>query len=138
MSEDFQVARYDGSGGEYHPHFDFGRWKFPDTWNETEGNRIATVLIYLTDQFEGGGTAFTKMNTCVAAMKGSAVFWYNLLPSGIGDLRTKHGGCPSYQLSKQESNVSHVKWVANMWYVEGGNRHLYGNWGGLKNPPEAS
>jgi hypothetical protein len=134
MSEDFQVARYDGNGGEYKPHFDFGRWKFVDTWNETEGNRIATVLIYLSDQFEGGGTAFTRINTCVAALKGTGVLWYNLLPSGIGDLRTKHGGCPSYQIPGDNKDGGHVKWVANMWFAEGGNRHLYGNWGGAKPP----
>ena len=26
--------------------------------------------------------------------QGSAVFWYNLFPSGEGDYRTRHAACP--------------------------------------------
>ena len=33
-------------------------------------------------------------------VKGSAAFWYNLLPNGKGDPRTKHAGCPVLSGSK--------------------------------------
>ena len=134
VSEDLQIARYNEDGGRYAPHFDFGMYKYRDSWDEYHGNRIATVLIYLSANFTGGGTAFTRAGACVQAEKGSGVFWYNLLPTGIGDVRTKHGGCPV----QGDETGSFTKWVANAWFVEGANRHLYNTWGSPLRPPDKS
>lgn len=41
----------------------------------------------------------------------SALFWYNLLRSGDGDMRTRHAACPVLIGSK---------WVANKWIHERG------------------
>lgn len=114
FSEDFQVNNY-GIGGMYDPHFDFSRahesttWK--DAYGDNRGNRIATVLFYLSDVEAGGATVFPTVGAAVQPKKGSAVFWYNLLPSGEGDLLTRHAGCPVLVGSK---------WVANFWIHEGG------------------
>lgn len=48
----------------------------------------------MSDVAEGGATAFPVIRRAVFPKKGTAVFWWNLHYSGIGDLRTKHGGCP--------------------------------------------
>ncbi|NXO49328.1 P4HA1 hydroxylase, partial [Aramus guarauna] len=48
-AEELQVANY-GVGGQYEPHFDFGRKDEPDAFKELgTGNRIATWLFYVSD-----------------------------------------------------------------------------------------
>uniref|UniRef100_A0A669EFR0 procollagen-proline 4-dioxygenase n=1 Tax=Oreochromis niloticus TaxID=8128 RepID=A0A669EFR0_ORENI len=88
-AEDLQVANY-GLGGQYEPHFDFGR---------------------MTDVQAGGATVFTDIGAAVKPKKGTAVFWYNLYPSGEGDYRTRHAACPV---------LLGNKWVSNKWIHERG------------------
>jgi len=111
-AEDFQVQNY-GLAGHYDPHFDFSR----DLENSTlgrlgTGNRIATVLLYMTDVEAGGATVFPYVGARVMPKKGDAVFWHNLLRSGDGDFRTRHAGCPV---------LKGWKWVSNKWIHEYGN-----------------
>jgi len=111
-AEDFQVQNY-GLAGHYDPHFDFSR----DLENSTlgqlgTGNRIATVLLYMTDVEAGGATVFPYVGARVKPKKGDAVFWHNMLRSGEGDFRTRHAGCPV---------LKGWKWVANKWIHEYGN-----------------
>jgi len=113
FSEDLQVNNY-GIGGMYDPHYDFSRdheSAFKTAYGDDRGNRIATVLFYFTDVEAGGATVFPTVGASVKPEKGSAVFWYNLLPSGEGDLLTRHAGCPVLVGSK---------WVANFWIHEAG------------------
>lgn len=126
LADALQIQRYDVNGGRYEPHVDFGSVKYPGLWNETRGNRLATVILYLNDAYHGGATVFTKLGVKVQPSQGDGVFWYNLLPAGIGDYRTKHAACPSYP-----SNASKEKWAANLWIREGQNRLVYSKWGGL-------
>jgi hypothetical protein len=58
------------------------------------GNRIATWLFYESDVEQGGATVFPVLGVGVRPVKGSAVFWHNLLRNGDGDTRTKHAACP--------------------------------------------
>lgn len=111
-AEDFQVQNY-GLAGHYDPHFDFSR----DLENSSlgqlgTGNRIATILLYMTDVEAGGATVFPYVGARVKPKKGDAVFWYNMLRSGEGDFRTRHAGCPV---------VKGWKWVSNKWLHEYGN-----------------
>ncbi|KAK0142509.1 Prolyl 4-hydroxylase subunit alpha-1 [Merluccius polli] len=93
-AEELQVANY-GVGGQYEPHFDFGRKDEPDAFKELgTGNRVATWLLYMSNVSSGGATVFTDVGAAVWPKKGSAVFWYNLFPSGEGDYRTRHAACP--------------------------------------------
>uniref|UniRef100_A0A7N6AYH4 procollagen-proline 4-dioxygenase n=1 Tax=Anabas testudineus TaxID=64144 RepID=A0A7N6AYH4_ANATE len=106
-----QVANY-GVGGQYEPHFDFGRKDEPDAFEELgTGNRIATWLLYMSDVQAGGATVFTDVGAAVQPKKGTAVFWYNLHPSGEGDYRTRHAACPV---------LVGNKWVSNKWIHERG------------------
>ena len=112
--EAYQVANY-GLGGFYghHPdphfyhHYDF---KHKDEGSRAQailtGDRLATVMGYLSDVPLGGGTAFPNAGLHVRAEKGSVVFWWNLLTSGIFDVQTVHGGCPVLVGSK---------WITNKW-----------------------
>ncbi|XP_068597900.1 prolyl 4-hydroxylase subunit alpha-1-like isoform X2 [Brachionichthys hirsutus] len=110
-AEELQVANY-GVGGQYEPHFDFGRKDEPDAFKELgTGNRIATWLFYMSDVSAGGATVFPDIGAVVWPKKGSAVFWYNLFPSGEGDYRTRHAACPV---------LVGNKWVSNKWIHERG------------------
>uniref|UniRef100_A0A674P148 procollagen-proline 4-dioxygenase n=1 Tax=Takifugu rubripes TaxID=31033 RepID=A0A674P148_TAKRU len=110
-AEDLQVANY-GVGGQYEPHYDFGRKDEPDAFKELgTGNRIATWLLYMSEVQAGGATVFTDIGASVSPKKGSAVFWYNLHPSGDGDYRTRHAACPV---------LLGNKWVSNKWIHERG------------------
>lgn len=48
----------------------------------------------MSDVLEGGATAFPLIRRAVFPKKGTALVWWNLHTSGVGDLRTKHAGCP--------------------------------------------
>lgn len=110
-AEELQVANY-GVGGQYEPHFDFGRKDEPDAFKELgTGNRIATWLFYMTDVAAGGATVFPDVGAAVRPKKGTAVFWYNLFPSGEGDYSTRHAACPV---------LVGNKWVSNKWIHERG------------------
>uniref|UniRef100_A0A8C9VVW8 Prolyl 4-hydroxylase subunit alpha-1 n=1 Tax=Scleropages formosus TaxID=113540 RepID=A0A8C9VVW8_SCLFO len=101
-AEELQVANY-GVGGQYEPHFDFGRLG--------TGNRIATWLFYMSDVAAGGATVFPEVGAAVWPKKGTAVFWYNLFASGEGDYSTRHAACPV---------LVGNKWVSNKWIHERG------------------
>uniref|UniRef100_A0A3P9M4A2 Prolyl 4-hydroxylase subunit alpha-1 n=1 Tax=Oryzias latipes TaxID=8090 RepID=A0A3P9M4A2_ORYLA len=110
-AEELQVANY-GVGGQYEPHFDFGRKDEPDAFKELgTGNRIATWLFYMSDVSAGGATVFPDVGASVGPQKGSAVFWYNLFASGEGDYSTRHAACPV---------LVGNKWVSNKWIHERG------------------
>lgn len=105
--ESLQVNNY-GIGGHYLPHFDWSRSEEPYKELGT-GNRIATLMFYLSDVAEGGATVFPHLGVGVFPKKGSAIFWYNLLHDGKGNEKTLHGACPVLIGSK---------WVANKWIHE--------------------
>uniref|UniRef100_A0A915ML79 Fe2OG dioxygenase domain-containing protein n=1 Tax=Meloidogyne javanica TaxID=6303 RepID=A0A915ML79_MELJA len=73
------------------------------------GNRIATALFYLSKPDEGGFTVFTDLKSAMKPSKYDCLFWYNLLRSGEGDLRTRHAACPV---------LLGTKWIANKWIHE--------------------
>ncbi|EFP08464.1 hypothetical protein CRE_15564 [Caenorhabditis remanei] len=128
-SEELQVANY-GLGGHYDPHFDFARianyglgghyephydMSLKEEKNAFKtlntGNRIATVLFYMSQPERGGATVFNHLGTAVFPSKNDALFWYNLRRDGEGDLRTRHAACPV---------LLGVKWVSNKWIHERG------------------
>lgn len=111
-AEKLQVANY-GMGGHYETHFDFARRtkaKEREMLKEN-GNRIATVLFYMSDVERGGATVFTNIGQAVKPSKGDAVFWFNLHHDGTGDYDTRHAACPV---------LLGEKWVSNRWIHEHG------------------
>ncbi|XP_033916125.1 prolyl 4-hydroxylase subunit alpha-3 isoform X3 [Melopsittacus undulatus] len=75
------------------------------------GNRIATVMIYLSAVEAGGSTAFIAANFSVPVLKNAALFWWNLHRNGAGASATLHAACPV---------LAGDKWVANKWIHEYG------------------
>ncbi|XP_025967234.2 prolyl 4-hydroxylase subunit alpha-3 isoform X2 [Dromaius novaehollandiae] len=109
-AEYLQVVNY-GLGGHYEPHFDHATSRKSPLYRMKSGNRIATVMIYLSSVEAGGSTAFIYANFSVPVVKNAALFWWNLRRSGEGDGDTLHAACPV---------LAGDKWVANKWIHEHG------------------
>ncbi|XP_063244081.1 prolyl 4-hydroxylase subunit alpha-1 isoform X2 [Bacillus rossius redtenbacheri] len=108
-AEELQVVNY-GIGGHYEPHFDFARKEEHNAFKSLgTGNRIATVLFYMSDVQQGGATVFPALRLALWPRKGTAAFWHNLHPSGEGDFLTRHAACPV---------LTGSKWVSNKWIHE--------------------
>uniref|UniRef100_A0A8C1W8Q6 procollagen-proline 4-dioxygenase n=1 Tax=Cyprinus carpio TaxID=7962 RepID=A0A8C1W8Q6_CYPCA len=76
-AEELQVANY-GVGGQYEPHFDFGRKDEPDAFKALgTGNRIATWLFYMSDVTAGGATVFPEVGATVKPMKVLFVYMFD-------------------------------------------------------------
>ncbi|KRY72308.1 Prolyl 4-hydroxylase subunit alpha-2, partial [Trichinella pseudospiralis] len=110
-AEDLQIANY-GLGGHYDPHFDHARKEEVNAFKSLNtGNRIATVLFYISQPEAGGATVFITHKLAIFPVEGDAAFWFNLKPNGEGDMSTRHAACPV---------LAGVKWVANKWIHERG------------------
>ena len=103
-SEYYQVANY-GVGGQYGTHWDAFNLHKTDNGQDM-GDRIATLMAYLSDVQVGGNTAFPMLGISVAPERGSALFWVNLKPFGHSEPLSLHGGCPV---------VVGSKWITNKW-----------------------
>ncbi|KAF5187734.1 Prolyl 4-hydroxylase [Thalictrum thalictroides] len=110
-----QVLRYE-KDQFYLPHHDY----FSDTFNlKRGGQRIATMLMYLSDNVEGGETYFpmagtgecpcggkTKKGMSVKPIKGDAVLFWSMGLDGQSDPKSIHGGCEV---------LTGEKWSATKW-----------------------
>ncbi|XP_039275487.1 prolyl 4-hydroxylase subunit alpha-2 [Nilaparvata lugens] len=111
-AESLHVTNY-GIGGYYEAHHDYLSEELFKNYGRRKqlGNRIATLMFYLSDVIQGGATVFPLLNVTIWPEKGSAVFWYNLLHSGERDTATFHAACPVLVGSK---------WVSTKWVHEAG------------------
>lgn len=107
--EALQVVRY-GPGGFYKPHHDacVGSKEFCSRANQDFNGqqRYITFLIYLNDDFEGGGTHFPRINYTVKPKKGKAVMFYSVDAQGKVLPASLHGGNPV---------IKGNKWICNKW-----------------------
>lgn len=104
--EDLQVVRYT-KNEFYRRHFDTPYQEaVVHRFNRYCGPRVATFLIYLNDDFEGGETDFLLINKTVVPKRGKAILFYNidinlsLIPESIHVGRRVRSG---------------TKWIANKW-----------------------
>ena len=102
-----QVLHYE-TGEEYRAHFDFLEPSLPGDAQSIQqfGQRIATLLIYLNDGFEGGETDFPILGVRYKGGMGDALLFRNLLPTGDPDRRTRHAGL---------APTSGDKWLFSQW-----------------------
>lgn len=120
--EGLQVLHYE-AGQKYEPHFDF----FHDEFNtKNGGQRIATLLMYLSDVEEGGETVFpnakfnssslphynelsdcAKRGLSVRPKMGDALLFWSMKPDFSQDPSSLHGGCPVIKGNKWSS----TKWM---------------------------
>lgn len=58
------------------------------------GNRLATIMLQLSEVKYGGSVVFPKLNLTVPVRKGSAIIWRNLKDDGKPSGRAVHTTCP--------------------------------------------
>ena len=105
--ESAQVMQY-SVGEEFRPHYDFLTGEGPGWAAEMQrlGQRIATFLLFLNDDFEGGETEFPKIGISHRGRRGDALFWANVDPAGEADPQTMHAGLPP---------TRGEKWILSQW-----------------------
>ncbi|KAL4446852.1 hypothetical protein ABPG77_008096 [Micractinium sp. CCAP 211/92] len=118
--EPFNVLRYELSQ-HYDSHYDsFSE----EEYGPQSSQRIATVLLYLSDVEDGGETVFLlegknglerlatiDYKACDTGIKvkprqGDALLFWSVSPNGTVDKHSLHGGCPV---------VSGTKWAMTKW-----------------------
>ncbi len=95
-------------GQEYKPHFDYmdpGEARFQHELQRI-GQRTVTFLVYLNDDYEGGATAFPRLDWSFKGQAGDALIFCNTLPDGRPDKQTLHAGT---------APTSGVKWLLSKW-----------------------
>lgn len=106
--EGMQVLHYQ-PGTEYKPHYDYFDPAEPGTPTilRRGGQRVGTLVMYLSEPARGGGTTFPDIGLEVAPVRGNAVFFsYDRPHPATGTL---HGGAPV---------IEGDKWVATKWLRE--------------------
>ncbi|GAU34235.1 hypothetical protein TSUD_210170 [Trifolium subterraneum] len=107
--EQFNVLHYE-VGQKYEPHFDYFNDKYS---TRNGGQRIATMLMYLSDVEEGGETVFPfakgnvssvpwwndlsecgKKGLSVKPKMGDAILFWSMKPDSTLDPSSLHGACP--------------------------------------------
>ncbi len=106
--EGLQVLQY-RPGAEYKPHYDYFDPAEPGTATilRRGGQRVATIVIYLSEPERGGGTTFPDVKLEVAPKRGNAVFFSYDRPHP--STRSLHGGAPV---------LAGEKWIATKWLRE--------------------
>lgn len=92
--ESLMVVKY-GTGQEYEDHHDYFRPHHKEIIADG-GQRIATFFCYLNslEPDAGGETEFPLIDVKTKPSKGTAVFWWNMKPSGKLLSKTLHQGNP--------------------------------------------
>ena len=106
--EGLQILHY-RPGAEYKPHYDYFDPDEPGTPTilKRGGQRVATIIMYLSEPEKGGGTVFPDVHLEVAPKRGNAVFFsYDRAHPAS---KTLHGGTPV---------IAGEKWIATKWLRE--------------------
>ena len=108
FGEGLQILRY-APGAQYRPHYDYFDPGEPGTPTilRRGGQRVATLVMYLQEPEQGGGTTFPDVGLEVAPKRGTGVFFSYDRPDPA--TRTLHGGAPV---------LAGEKWVATKWLRE--------------------
>ena len=69
----YEVGQY------FKPHHDFFSGAAYDMHCKVSGNRTKTLMIYLNEDFKGGGTNFPNLNKTIQAETGKALWWDNMI-----------------------------------------------------------
>lgn len=105
--EGLQVLRYRGTQ-EYKPHFDFFEPNTPDEVEQVSvtGNRVGTMIFYLSDVEKGGATYFPQLKLSIHPRRGTALWFGYMGQDGVLDMRSEHAGLPI---------IEGEKWIATKW-----------------------
>jgi prolyl 4-hydroxylase len=106
VCEALQLVRY-APGQEFKPHFD----QFdPNTAAgaaeiQKNGQRRATILVYLGTDCTGGETVFPALGMSVRPLKYAGVYWTHQTADGRTEPNTLHGGAPVKAGRKLAMNI---------------------------------
>jgi hypothetical protein len=102
-----QVLHYE-VGQEFAPHFDHLDVSVPGYAADValRGQRIATFLLYLNDDFEGGETYFPLIDLKHRGRRGDALYFANVDAAHRPDPLTLHAGLPP---------TAGEKWLLSQW-----------------------
>lgn len=105
--EPVQVLHYD-PGQVFDRHYDFLDPAIPGHAEEIAraGQRIATVLVYLNDDYAGGATDFPLARLSYKGKAGDALLFANLDAAGAPERRTLHAGT---------APETGEKWLLSQW-----------------------
>lgn len=95
-------------GQEYRQHADFIEPSVPQFQPELQllGQRVATVVTYLNDDFDGAETVFPDLDVKFRGAPGDAIYFANVLTDGSPDYLTSHAALPPERGRK---------WVLSQW-----------------------
>jgi prolyl 4-hydroxylase len=95
-------------GQEFCPHHDYLDPNVPCYAAEIAktGQRLATILIYLSEDFEGGETEFPILRYRFKGKTGDALLFHNVTETGAPDPRTLHAGL---------APTRGEKWLFSQW-----------------------
>lgn len=106
LFEPSQVLHY-AVGQQFRPHHDYFDTANPGHAEQlSRGQRIATFLIYLNDDYAGGETDFPQAGVSFRGKTGDALFLANVDRSGRADPLSLHAGKPP---------TSGQKWIFSQW-----------------------
>ena len=108
--EQLQGQLYE-EGQYFRPHQDFFTGSAYDKHCLHSGNRTDTFMIYLNEDFEGGGTDFPRLNITVSPETGKAVHWKNMI-NGECQESAMHEGMP---ITKGRKYIITSWWRENEW-----------------------
>ena len=100
--ESWQIARYE-PGQYYRPHHDY--FNIENHKDYVKNDRVATVILYLTDDFKGGQTFFKILNIKISPMAGAMVY-FTYPADTPSSTKTLHEGCDV---------ISGIKYIATLW-----------------------
>jgi prolyl 4-hydroxylase len=103
-----QVAHYT-AGGKFNAHYDACNSDnaYCDKMNRHAGQRRATLLVYLNDDFDGGQTVFPHIGKTVTPKKGMGIlFWNTTAETDAIIPESMHKGNPV---------VRGEKWICTKW-----------------------
>jgi len=95
-------------GQEFSLHVDFINPGIPEYQAELQhlGQRTATIVTYLNDDFEGAETQFPDAQVTWRGATGDAIVFANVRGDGSPDFNTRHAGLPP---------TRGRKWVLSQW-----------------------
>jgi len=93
--EPAQIMHY-SVGQEFLPHHDYLDPRQPGDRAQIArlGQRIATFLLYLNDDYDGGETLFVHIGVKVRGRTGDMLLFGNAAPSGDIEPKSEHAGLP--------------------------------------------
>ncbi len=106
--EMLQIVSYE-EGGRFNDHYDgciYEDINYCNKINRNAGERKATLIMYLNDNFEGGETEFVNLNIKIKPKKGKAILFINTTDDQKNIKESMHRGHPVYKGEK---------WICTKW-----------------------